>query len=233
MARQATLPTCDRLHFERGLTAQGLHRIAGVDEAGRGPLAGPVTAAAVILPLSWLRRGLPADLRGLNDSKQLSPEERDDFFARLTCHPHVCWQVASLDAARVDVLNILQATHEVMRQVVAAFRPPPQHILLDGCPVSFLNLPVTPLVKGDALSYSIAAASVIAKVTRDRIMIAYDRRYPGYGFADHKGYGTPEHFAALQRLGPCPLHRRSFSPLKPVQTELFDHVALAPTQSLA
>jgi ribonuclease HII len=230
MARQVKPSNRNRLHFERRLVAQGIHRIAGVDEAGRGPLAGPVTAAAVILPLSWLQLGLPAELSDLNDSKQLTVTQREHYFALLTSQPHIQWHVASLDADRVDAINILQATHEAMRQAIAALHPPPQHILVDGCPVPFPGHPVTSVVGGDSLSYSIAAASVLAKVSRDRVMLEYDRLYPGYGFADHKGYCTPEHVAALQRLGPCPIHRRSFSPLKPIQTELFDHVALASAQ---
>jgi ribonuclease HII len=230
MARKVKSSCHDRFHFERALVAQKIHRIAGVDEAGRGPLAGPVTAAAVVLPLSWLQLGMPEELRDLNDSKQLTAAERDRCFLLLTSDPRIQWQVASLDAERVDVLNILQATHEAMRQAVAALHPPPQHILLDGCPVPFPELRVTSIVAGDSLSYSIAAASVLAKVSRDRVMLEFDRLYPGYGFADHKGYATPEHIAALRRLGPSPIHRRSFSPLKPIQTELFDHVVLAPTQ---
>ncbi|MCL4181478.1 MAG: ribonuclease HII [Verrucomicrobia bacterium] len=233
MAHQARPASVNRLRFELALAERGVLRIAGVDEAGRGPLAGPVTAAAVVLPRSWLRQGLPSELQGLNDSKQLSPAQRECFFARLTGNPQVHWHVASLEAPRVDALNILRATHQAMRQAIAGIQPPPQHILLDGRPASLLNLPVTPLVKGDTLSYSIAAASVLAKVTRDRLMLEYDLRYPGYGFAVHKGYGTPEHLAALQRLGPCPIHRRSFAPLKPSQPELFDHATLAPTQNLA
>jgi len=120
-----------------------------------------------------------------------------------------------------------------MRRALTGLEPPPQHILLDGLPAPLLNCPQTPLVKGDARSYSIAAASVIAKVTRDRLMLEYDQLYPNYGFADHKGYYTPEHIEALQRLGPCPIHRRTFAPLKPTQIELFPHVALVTTQNPA
>ena len=233
MARQAKPASVNRLRFELALIERGVLRIAGVDEAGRGPLAGPVTAAAVVLPLAWLRQGLPSELQGLNDSQQLSPAQRESFFTHLPGNPQCHWHVASLEAPRIDALNILRATHQAMRHAIAGIQPPPQHILLDGRPASLLNLPVTPLVKGDALSYSIAAASILAKVTRDRLMLEYDQLYPGYGFAVHKGYGTPDHLAALQRLGPCPIHRRSFAPLKPSQPELFDHATLAPTQNLA
>jgi ribonuclease HII len=232
MARQAASPHLDRLRLERSLIAQGVHRIAGVDEAGRGPLAGPVTAAAVVFPQTWLREGLPAEFHDLNDSKQLSPAEREFFFIGITSNPQILWRAASVEAPRIDALNILRATHEAMRRALSEIQPPPEHILLDGCPAPLLDCPQTPVIKGDSLSYTIAAASVIAKVTRDRLMLAYDHLYPGYGFATHKGYATPDHFDALRRLGPCPIHRRSFAPLKPIQTELFAHAALVPTQSL-
>lgn len=229
MVRHARSPEVDRLRYERDLLARGVQRIAGVDEAGRGPLAGPVTAAAVVLPLSWLRDGLPSTLRALNDSKQLTPNAREQFFMELTGNPTVQFQVACLDAPTIDTLNILRATHEAMRRALAALVPPAEHVLVDGLPVRLLTGPQTAVVKGDALSYSIAAASVIAKVTRDRLMLEFEQRYPGYGFALHKGYGTPEHLQALQRLGPCPIHRRSFAPLKLTQTELFPHATLVQT----
>jgi len=209
----------DRFVFERILHAQGFTRLAGVDEAGRGPLAGPVVAAAVILPIEWLETGLPEALQGLNDSKQLTETQRESFFAVLTSRPEVSYGIASVDAARIDVINILQATHEAMRQALAKLVQP-QHILMDGRPVPNLCAPQTAIVKGDARSYSIAAASVLAKVTRDHWMVEYDRAHPGYGFAIHKGYGTPRHLEAIRQLGPCPIHRRSFAPLKPSQPEL-------------
>jgi ribonuclease HII len=232
MARHAPSPPPNRLLLERDLMAHGVRRIAGVDEAGRGPLAGPVTAAAVVLPVSWLSNGLPAPLRGLNDSKQLSPADRECFFSELTNNPDLHWAVVSLDAQTIDAINILRATHEAMRRALNALNPPPEHILLDGLPAPLLDCPQTAVVKGDTLSSSIAAASVLAKVTRDRLMIEFDQLYPGYGFALHKGYATPEHLDALQRLGPSPIHRRSFSPLKPQQIELFTHATLAPTPRL-
>jgi len=210
----------DRLHFERALEVQGVGLIAGVDEAGRGPLAGPVVAAAVILPAAWIRHGLPAPLRGLNDSKQLTPAQREHFHAELTRQPEVCWSVAAVEAAEIDVVNILQATHRAMSRALRGLVPAPAHVLMDGLPVPGLDWPQTALVKGDTLSYSIAAASVLAKVTRDRRMLDYDRIHPGYGFARHKGYPTPEHLEALGRLGPCPIHRRSFEPVRTVQLRL-------------
>jgi ribonuclease HII len=205
--------TIDRFTFERELWRNGLTLIAGVDEVGRGPLAGPVVAAAVMLPLSWLQQGLPKTLKGLNDSKQLSPAQRETFFSVLTTHSEISFAIAQEDASRVDLLNILQATFRAINKALAQLRPPPQHVLADGTRVKSVRFPQTPLVKGDARSYSIAAASVIAKVTRDRLMRGYDRQWPVYGFAEHKGYGTTQHLAALARHGPCPIHRRSFSPL--------------------
>ncbi len=213
----------DRFHFERALLGQGITRIAGVDEAGRGPLAGPVVAAAVRLPLDWVRAGLPAELAGLNDSKQLTVVQRERFFAFLTGNAAVGFAVARTEVAEIDALNILVATHRAMGAALAALDPPPQHALVDGRPVHSLPFAQTAIVQGDARSYSVAAASVVAKVTRDRLMAEYDRRYPAYGFAAHKGYGTPEHLAALGRHGPCPIHRRSFAPLRLRQLFLFEH----------
>lgn len=211
----------DRFEIERDLHRQGLSRLAGVDEAGRGPLAGPVVAAAVVLPADWLETGLPESLAGLNDSKQLREAQREAFHAVLTTLPGVRYGVALVEPGRIDAINILRATHEAMRGALALLDPLPDHILVDGRPVPGLPSPHTALVQGDARSYSIAAASVLAKVSRDRLMVDYDKQYPGYGFAIHKGYGTPQHLAALARLGPTPIHRRSFAPLKPVQPELF------------
>lgn len=213
--------SANRLAFERELWQSGLTQVAGVDEAGRGPLAGPVVAAAVILPQVWQHGGFDERLRNLNDSKQLTETQREVFFAILTAHPEIRFGIATVDAAVIDRINILQATHRAMNEALAQLQPPPEHVLVDGNPVKSLRFPQTPLVKGDARSYSIAAASVLAKVTRDRMMLEFDRQFPGYGFAEHKGYGTPQHLAAIAKLGPCPIHRRSFAPLKPVERELF------------
>jgi ribonuclease HII len=210
-----------RFRFEFELAERGLARIAGVDEAGRGPLAGPVFAAAAILPVDWIRGGLPKSLRKINDSKQLTPGVRDELFAELTSRHEVHRAVACVDAAMIDQINILQATHRAMNLALAQLHPPPEHALVDGLPVKSLAFPQTAIVSGDALSYSIGAASILAKVSRDRHMKELDRIYPGYGFAEHKGYGTEQHLAAIKALGACPVHRLSFAPMRPRQTELF------------
>ena len=205
-------PPVDRFEFERGLLRAGVTLIAGVDEAGRGPLAGPVVAAAVVFPAEWIAAGLPADLDGLNDSKQLTAKQREIFFTFLTGRPEIRFAIATIDAGVIDRINILQATHQAMNEALAPLEP--QHALVDGLRVRTLRFPQTPLVKGDARSYSIAAASVLAKITRDRIMCEYDRQWPAYGFASHKGYGTRHHLTALAAHGPTPIHRRTFAPLK-------------------
>ena len=214
----------DRFRFEREFWQAGVESVAGIDEAGRGPLAGPVVAAAVILPRRWLCDGLPTALEGLNDSKQLSSVQRESFFAAITSHQEVIHAVMGLDSDQVDALNILRATHRAMNLALDQLRPAPQHVLVDGTRVTSVRFPQTALVNGDARSYSIAAASVLAKVTRDRQMIEYDRCWPAYRFAEHKGYGTPAHLAALAEHGPCPIHRRSFAPLRPIERDLFNQV---------
>lgn len=211
----------DRFLEERGLTQQGCRRFAGVDEAGRGPLAGPVVAAAVILPLAWVLDGIPDSLQALNDSKQLSLEQRETFFEVLTQTGEIEFAIALADATVIDSINILQATHKAMNDALRRLNPLPEHVLVDGTRVKSLILPQTPLVKGDSRSYSIAAASVLAKVTRDRWMLEAHERWPHYGFAQHKGYPTPEHLSAIAKHGPCPIHRRSFAPLRQPEPELF------------
>jgi len=211
----------DRFEFERVLWAGGMTRVAGVDEAGRGPLAGPVVAAAAILPAAWAASGLPRELDGLNDSKLLTRAQRERFFAFLTACGEIQFAIAQTDAAQIDEINVLQATHRAMNEALAKLNPAPQHALVDGRPVRTMRVPQTAIVKGDEQSYSIAAASVLAKVTRDRLMLEFDRQWPKYGFAAHKGYGTARHLAALAAHGPCPIHRRSFAPLKPKARELF------------
>jgi ribonuclease HII len=211
----------DRLAFERELWQSGLTLVAGVDEAGRGPLAGPVVAAAVILPASWRNESFDERLRNLNDSKQLTERQREEFFAVLTTHPEIRHAIACVDAAEIDRINILQATHRAMNLALASLVPAPQHALVDGLRVKTLAFPQTPLVKGDARSYSIAAASVLAKVTRDRLMLEFDKKFPHYGFATHKGYGTPAHLAAIAQHGACAIHRKSFAPMKTKERELF------------
>lgn len=207
MARQnAVLRQDDELLLsERQLRAEGFSWIAGVDEAGRGPLAGSVFAAAVVLPSE-----VPL-LPGVFDSKQLSEAEREELFSALYALPGIKISVASASAAEIDKLNILRATHLAMRRAVSGI-PEADFVLVDGLPVQF-TLPSCNIVKGDAKCASIAAASIIAKVTRDREMMKFDREFPGYGFAKHKGYGTAEHLAALKKLGPSPIHRKSFRPV--------------------
>ena len=211
----------DRFEFERVLWSRSVMRVAGVDEAGRGPLAGPVVAAAAILPPRWADTGLPAELAGLNDSKQLTAVQREKFFEFLTRCAEVEFAIAQVDAGVIDEINVLQATHRAMNAALAQLTPLPPHALVDGRPVKTLRVPQTAIVKGDARSYSIAAASVLAKVTRDRRMQALHAQFPAYGFDQHKGYGTAQHLAAIAQHGACPVHRKSFAPLKPPAPELF------------
>jgi ribonuclease HII len=209
-----------RLSHERELWQKGLSLVAGVDEAGCGPLAGPVVAAAVVFPSTWLETGLYSKLRGLNDSKQLTAEQREKYYDVLTTHVEIRYAVASVDVEMIDRINIRQAAWRAMNLALDQLQPKPHHVLVDGLRIKWLPYEQTALVQGDARSYSIAAASVLAKVTRDRLMLDFEKQFPGYGFAEHKGYATPQHLAALQERGPCPIHRRTFSPIRPVETEL-------------
>ncbi|MBF8264119.1 MAG: rnhB [Parachlamydiales bacterium] len=193
--------------FEQRLRVDGYLHIAGVDEAGRGPLAGPVVAAACILPPDFL-------LEQLNDSKLLSPDQREELFTQLIDNPNIHYGIASISAERIDTINILQATFEAMQMAVKNLTQLPEYLLIDGSQVPSFNCPLKGIVKGDALSISIAAASILAKVTRDRWMMEEAKKWPQYGFERHKGYGTPQHLEMLQRFGPCPLHRKSFEPIK-------------------
>jgi ribonuclease HII len=210
----------NRLSHERELWQKGLSHVAGVDEAGCGPLAGPVVAAAVVFPNAWLESGLYSKLRGLNDSKQLTEEEREKFFGAITGNAEIRYAIASVDVEMIDQINIRQAAWRAMNLALEQLNPRAEHVLVDGLKISWLAYPQTALVMGDAKSYSIAAASVLAKVTRDRMMREFDKIYPGYGFAEHKGYATPQHYAAISKRGPCAIHRRTFSPFRPVETEL-------------
>jgi ribonuclease HII len=194
-------------HFESIHRAAGRLVIAGVDEAGRGPLAGPVVAGAVILPDDF-------SSEWLDDSKKLTEARRERLYEELTQDSRVRWASGRAEVAEIDRLNILRATHLAMRRAVAALgKPEPQIALIDGLPVRDFPWPQEAIVKGDGLSLSIAAASIIAKVGRDRIMLALDKLFPDYQFARHKGYGTAAHLAALQKHGPSPHHRRSFQPV--------------------
>jgi ribonuclease HII len=190
------------LHFERQAQLRGFRAIAGIDEAGRGPLAGPVVAAAVILPECF-------DLPGLTDSKQLSAAARARLYPLIRAQA-LAVGIGVSRAEEIDRINILQATLRSMQRAVGRLPIPPDFLLIDGNVPVPLALPQQTLVKGDSRSLSIAAASVIAKVVRDRIMCALDQLHPGYGFAGHKGYGSAAHRAAIARLGPAPCHRRSF-----------------------
>ncbi|MBC8096304.1 MAG: ribonuclease HII [Akkermansiaceae bacterium] len=225
----------NRLSYERELWQQGSTLVAGVDEAGCGPLAGPVVAAAVVFPSGWLESGLCSKFRGLNDSKQLTEEQREKFFSVLTTHPEVRYAISTVSVEMIDQINIRQAAWRGMNLALDQIQPRPEHVLVDGLKIKWLPYPQTALVQGDARSYSIAAASVLAKVTRDRQMLEYDRLYPGYGFAEHKGYATPKHYAAIKQLGACPIHRRSFAPFRQVVVELdlFDNPATASTNAAA
>jgi ribonuclease HII len=210
-----------RFKFERECLQRGLSRIAGADEAGRGPLAGPVVAAVVCLPCEWIENGLPRKLQGLNDSKQLCESDRERFFAFLTTHPAVSYGISTIDVEVIDAINILQASLRAMSDALLQLAPIPEHALVDGPHIFSIRCPQTPIIDGDAKSFTIAAASVIAKVTRDRLMKDYGKLYPEYGFQDHKGYSTPQHLAAIERHGACPIHRRSFSPFRRPEPELF------------
>jgi ribonuclease HII len=208
--------TEDQFHYEREHHARGLLRLAGIDEAGRGPLAGPVVAAAVVLPVRWVGGGLPESLQRLNDSKQLTEKIREELFAAIHLETEIHFGIGIIDAEVIDDINILQATHRAMNAALAQLAPSAAHALVDGHRVPTLTTPQTAIVKGDCKSYSIAAASILAKVTRDRLMRGYDQQWPEYGFAKHKGYGTAAHQAALEQHGPCPIHRRSFAPVRAV-----------------
>lgn len=187
--------------YERSFWMRGLV-VAGVDEAGRGPLAGPVVAAAVVMPPDPL-------VPDVDDSKRLTPDLRERLFDRIR-EVALAVGVGQASPQEIDRLNILRASHLAMRRALDALQMRVHHVFIDGQPVPGLPFPWTSIVKGDGLCYSVAAASIVAKVTRDRIMRELDEKYPGYGFARHKGYPTPEHVEALQKLGPSPIHRRSF-----------------------
>ena len=190
-------------NFEHAATEEGFSLICGVDEAGRGPLAGPVCAAAVILPPDL-------ELEGLNDSKKLSEKRREALYP-LICEQALAYGIAFASEQEIDELNILQATFLAMRRAVEQLGQKPDLALVDGNrEPDFGGIPVRTIVKGDSRSANIAAASILAKVTRDRFMLEQDAVYPQYGFAVHKGYGTQKHYAALREFGPCPIHRRSF-----------------------
>ncbi|MGD0765639.1 MAG: ribonuclease HII [Dehalococcoidia bacterium] len=203
MARRPTFA------YERPLWRQGLRLVAGVDEVGRGPLAGPVVAAAVVFP----PRARFAWLAEVDDSKVLSAPKREQLAERIRAKA-LAVGVGSLSADQVDALGIAPAGRLAMARALAALAPAAEYALIDAFTLPEVVLPHRGIIDGDALSLSIAAASIVAKVARDRMMLAFDDLYPGYGFCRHKGYGTPEHLDALSRKGPCPIHRRSFAPVR-------------------
>jgi ribonuclease HII len=192
----------DLWEFERGLHTLGFRRIAGVDEAGRGPLAGPVVAAAVVFPAGF------SDPR-INDSKRLTARRREELVPVITAAA-VCWAVAESSEAEIDAVNILQATLRAMARAVVALPHTPDYVLVDGSIMPGVPVPGEAVIGGDGSVACVAAASILAKVHRDRLMRAYHERWPAYGFGGNKGYGTTAHLAALAQHGPCPIHRRSF-----------------------
>lgn len=190
--------------YENEYADKGFKAIAGIDEAGRGPLAGPVVAACCILDPD-------KPVLGLDDSKKLSEKKREELFPMIKENA-LAYAVVAIDAGTIDDINILEATKKAMRQCVADIseKITPDLLLIDAVKLEGVSQEVVPIIKGDAKSNSIAAASILAKVTRDHMMIEYDKKYPGYGFAKHKGYGTKDHYAAIREQGMTPIHRRSF-----------------------
>jgi len=189
--------------YEREVLRNGMRRVAGVDEAGRGPLAGPIVASAVIL-------SAPVD--GVNDSKKLTVHQRESLFAVITNGDHQVG-ISVIDAEEIDAIGIQAANYASMAQAAYTLEPAPDFLLVDGFAIKGCSIPLKKIVKGDQKSQSIAAASIVAKVTRDRMMIEYDKRYPEYSFAKHKGYGTKLHLEAIEKYGPCDIHRKSFAPM--------------------
>lgn len=197
--------TCDPLFFERSARGSGYTCVAGLDEAGRGPLAGPVVAAAVVLPEGLL-------IEGLTDSK-LVPEQLRDRLFDVIQQQAICYGIGVADERIIDEVNVLQATIIAMERALELLIPRPDYLLLDALTLPRVSLPQKPIIKGDSRSHSIAAASILAKVTRDRMMLELHRKFPQYNFQKHKGYGTKEHLALLAEHGPCEAHRKTFNPV--------------------
>ena len=195
-------PGPELYEIESALHRKGLALICGVDEAGRGPLVGPVAAGAVILPEGLI-------IEGLNDSKKLSEKKRETLYEIITGEA-VCWSVGFASAQEIDEINILQATYEAMRMAISNLSVQPDLLLNDAVTIPEIEIMQIPIIKGDAKSVSIAAASILAKVTRDRLMVEYEKVFPGYDFASNKGYGTKAHIEGLKKFGPTPIHRMSF-----------------------
>ena len=202
-AWQKELERLQELHkYETDLLQKGYRYIAGTDEVGRGPLAGPVMAAAVILAPDTF-------FPGLNDSKKVTPAKREELAAQIK-EKALAWQVVSSSVEEIDRINILQASLLAMNKAINSLSTQPEFVLVDAVTIPGMKIPQLPIIRGDSLSASIAAASVLAKVTRDELMRAYSKEYPEYGFEQHKGYGTAEHMEAIRSYGPCPIHRRTF-----------------------
>lgn len=197
----------DFFTYEKMARLQGYKYLAGVDEAGRGPLAGPVVAAACMIPEGLI-------IEGVDDSKALTPAKRAGVFKLLVSHPEIQYGIGLVEAEEIDKINVLQATFKAMQRAVESLSIYPDFVLVDGSLLPSWGYSSLAVIKGDSLSHSIAAASIIAKQTRDELMELYELQYPGYGFAKHKGYGTKLHLQTVKLLGPCPIHRKSFEPIK-------------------
>lgn len=193
--------------LENKARRQGFKLIAGIDEAGRGPLAGPVVAAACIIPKEVL-------IMGIDDSKKLLPRKRQEIYKQIVNDPRICYSVGLIEPEEIDKINIYQATIQAMLLAIDGLATVPELLFIDGMQIPHPKIPSQKIVGGDALSHSIAAASIIAKETRDRIMVEYHAKWPEYGFDMNKGYGTEGHLTALKKHGPCPIHRRSYEPVK-------------------
>jgi ribonuclease HII len=210
----------DLLTYERNFLSSGKRFIAGMDEAGRGPLAGPVVVACVLMPLE--EKDI---IKGVYDSKQLTPVLRDTLYEKII-EKAIEYHISIIDNTIIDGINILNATKKGMKECISAFESNCDMVLVDAVKLNDTKIDTLPIIKGDALSYSIAAASIIAKVTRDRIMEEYDLLFPQYGFCRHKGYATPEHINALKTYGACPLHRKSFiKNFFAEQTDIFENIS--------
>lgn len=201
----------EMLLYEKAFRQEGYQVIAGIDEAGRGPLAGPVSIGACILPPDCF-------IEKLNDSKKLSEKQREILYDKIV-ECAIAWKVIFVSEKDIDQKNIYQATVDGMYQAITELNVAPDAVLIDAVPLPKLSRPSHSLIKGDQKSASIAAASILAKVSRDRLMEEYDRIYPQYGFAKHKGYGTAEHVAAIRKYGPCPIHRKTFEPIASILKE--------------
>lgn len=201
--------------YERAASERGYQCIAGLDEAGRGPLAGPVMAAACIIPAGVF-------LPGIDDSKKLSASQRQGIYELILASPQICYAIASATHQEIDKHNIYQSSMLAMLRAVEKLQQKPDYLLVDGMKLPASATPHEKIIKGDAKSQSIAAASILAKVTRDHLMDEYHRQWPQYGFDKHKGYATPQHLAALKAFGPCPIHRMNFEPIKSTYSKSVD-----------